>query len=124
MRLLFLDDLRARHDLLHLAIERDQIDVTVVPAFTATQAIKLLQNEPRFDIVSLDYQLGKFTDETGGDVARYIAEFLDEAKRPARINMHSGDDDGCRAMHAILHARGITPQWQTFLISDPARFLR
>jgi CheY-like chemotaxis protein len=107
MRILFLDDMETRHK----HFRRTSLgNVEIVPAWTADEAIKLLQ-EQEFDIVSLDHDLTELqtlgfmdAEKTGYSVACFIAE-MPEEKRPKVVVVHSLNPSGAVRMMQALEGK-------------------
>lgn len=103
LRVLVLDDDDTRHNLFREWLEEHEAH----HVHTAAQAMKALHNEPRFDIVCLDHDLGILSSAPGSDVsgavvAQFIAHGLDEEKQPRRVIVHSWNSVGVRAICGAL----------------------
>ncbi len=111
MNLLFLDDAVERHEKARKAF----IGISITHVRTAWEAIEALKRE-RFDIVSLDHDLGGrvmvMSDEEAGpdgcglDVAKFIVSMRSE-DRPARVYIHSMNPVGGENMARVLASVGI-----------------
>lgn len=113
MRILFLDD----DDTRHRRFAAKAIGHVVAHAYTARAAIRTLETEPPFDVASLDHDLNDVhiaayvsgasvpEEETGAEVARYIAEH--PACWPQLVVCHSFNEPGRRRMGAILRDAGV-----------------
>lgn len=108
MRILVLDDEPARHTLFALAWKGHDI----VQAWTAGEAECHLHGE-RFDLVTLDHDLGPASRGNGLRVTRFIVG-MPEEQRPRQVLVHSSNPVGAQAMlgtlqHAGLSARRVDP---------------
>lgn len=101
MRILVLDDEPARHNLFAAAWGRHDI----VQAWTADEAERALEGD-RFDLVTLDHDLGPTSHQSGLYVARHIAS-MPESSRPAEVFIHSANPVGAQAMMDALVRVGI-----------------
>lgn len=110
MRILILDDDSIRHDMINFIPK----SVEVWHAYDAERAIKLLDGD-RFDLVLLDHDLGKDSDN-GMAVARYIASMPVE-KRPARVIVHSWNVDPAKSMADVLVKSGV---WTRQVVFGPS----
>jgi len=108
MRVLILDDSEERQ----AQFARQWEGHEVVAAVSALEATRALEGE-RFDVVTLDYDLGDFS-PCGSMVAYYIAHDLPVEKRPGRIIIHSGNPYGARDIAARLRDVGIESELQPF----------
>lgn len=107
---LILDDNLARHR------EFDRI-LTGIPrkhVYTAPQAIAALRDNPPFDLVCLDHDLGDFENRflrddpgTGADVALFINLHLDRSKYPKKVMVHSWNTEGAKRMSDLIRRVGI-----------------
>ncbi len=102
MKVLFLDD---DHNRIRKAREYFSEDALFV-AETAPQAISILEKESKFDVVSLDHDLGGKvycpSDEFSGyEVANYIAGMPVE-RRPYRVVVHTYNPAGADNMMRAL----------------------
>lgn len=114
MRILILDDQKARHD--RFAIRLQDQEVTHAYLFSEFTAAL---NGPPFDVVYLDHDLGDAInqeryptmygsrDYDGRDAAEAIAALPVES-RPRTIVIHSWNAYGASAMHVILTRAGFT----------------
>jgi len=109
MRIFILDDNQDRHDGFRKAFSDP--DHVLIHVYTHNQAVKALQDNPAFDVVYLDHDLGDLQDGdkddygrelTGQDVARFIARELDSSKLPGEVIIHSWNPVGARAMLQML----------------------
>jgi CheY-like chemotaxis protein len=105
MRILVLDDERARHILFAAAWGKHH---DIVQAWTADEAEKALDGD-RFDLVTLDHDLGPASRGDGLRVARYIAQ-MPEARQPSRVCIHSANPVGAQAMIDTLLRTAIDVQ--------------
>lgn len=101
MRILVLDDEPARHALFAAVWKGREI----VQAWTADEAERALDGE-RFDLVTLDHDLGPASRGDGLRVARYIAQMPRE-KRPPHVVVHSANPVGAEAMVDTLRRAGV-----------------
>ncbi len=116
-RILFLDDDDVRHSWWERKFPTDQFER--VHAHTIDEFVEAL-NGPKFDVVFLDHDLNdhprfyisKAADGMYGSVylngqdAAHILANIEEAKWPAKVNIHSWNDGGAQAMEYILTSRG------------------
>jgi CheY-like chemotaxis protein len=107
MKILILDDDQTRH----LLLSDQYRDMEQAHVTTAAKAIAAVRSE-RFDVVTLDHDLGDWQhNTTGTDVVRAIVSLPAEA-RPARVIMHTGSSrDGLRCLE-MLRAAGIPSAWE------------
>lgn len=77
-----------------------------VVAANAQEAIKLLDESNRFEVATLDHDLGALDGTTGQDVARHIVS-MEKTKRPGRIYVHSRNNAGAEAILAIFKEAGV-----------------
>ena len=82
--------------------------------WSAEDARRALEDNPRYDLVFLDHDLAvdfavvpAVWGEDGRTVARFIAD-MPEDRRPAMAHIHSSNWGGAMEMEAILAAAGIT----------------
>jgi hypothetical protein len=123
MRILFLDDNPARHNLMDERYPSDEI----IHAYTIDQYREALSSYDHFDMISLDYDLNEFTELgyysticdtygtglcTGLDACGYLIKFLHKA--PEIIHIHSSNGDGARYMIDFLDSRGVPNRWIMF----------
>lgn len=126
VRILFLDDAQIRHDV--FAREHGADDV--VHAFTASEAVRALEENDRFDVVHLDHDLEAehylelscgerevaaagdppFDPGTGMDVVERIVA-MTPGRRPCRVVVHSHNPIGTR-MVALLKEAGVRASWR------------
>lgn len=107
MRILFLDDDENRH----AKHAQENIGRDVTRARTVRECIDAIKNNPPFDLVSLDHDLGGkyYVEEeegTGTEVARWMATEMPPEKRPVRVVIHSYNAAGAQRMEDILLAAG------------------
>lgn len=118
MRILVLDDDEIRHEQF-----RDNLkEHSVVHVYTAEEAGEALAKE-KFDLVYLDHDLQDFqnnpsgygvVEQTGMDVARYIARYLAPQKHPSKVIVHSWNVSGGPRMVSVLRDAGISAVYQPF----------
>jgi CheY-like chemotaxis protein len=128
MRILFLDDSQLRHDLFARSHGGDD----VVHVFTAADATRALDAQPRFDLVQLDHDLAEehalmaseglketpppglpvYSPGTGMEVALHIAALPPE-RRPRRAVVHTHNAIGAE-MVARLERAGVPASWVRF----------
>jgi len=107
VRILVLDDDFRRHDWFDANIlGHDSV-------WSAKEARRALQENPRYDLVFLDHDLAEdysvvpaVWGEDGRTVARFIAA-MPADKRPAMAHIHSSNWGGACEMEAILTAAGV-----------------
>jgi len=107
MKILFLDDDSIRIRQARIDFVKDELSV----AETAGQAIRMLEKNSRYDLASLDHDLGGNiycpSDEVSGfAVAEYISKMHKE-KMPKQVVVHSFNPDGAANMMQVL--QGIVP---------------
>ena len=127
MRILFLDDNHDRHRIFAENYKGNEI----VHVFTASAAQKALLESPRFELVSLDHDLGDFANLNGEPeywvddygrkrefdgqfVAAEVAGLPDEL-RPDHVIVHSVNPEGARRMVQIIERVGIPVRYEPFL---------
>jgi CheY-like chemotaxis protein len=116
MRILFLDDMRVRHDSFDLQLQ--QTGLHAVQAWTGEQAIELLRREG-FDAVLLDHDLGEehYAEHRAGErapsrladgttVADFVAQLPVEL-RPRVAIIHSWNRYGANRMANVLYCAGV-----------------
>ena len=119
MRILFLDDNPARHELMDNRYPSDEI----IHAYTLDQYREALSKYDSFDVISLDHDLNDFTElghtsyigdseGTGRDACGYFMKFLHKA--PAVIHIHSSNGDGARDMMDFLRSHNVSYRWVMF----------
>ena len=119
MRILFLDDDPDRHELMDNRYPSDEI----IHVYTLDAYREALGKYDSFDMISLDHDLNDFTEldyhsyicdseGTGRDACGYLIKFLHKA--PARIHIHSSNEDGARDMMEFLDSRGVKNTWVEF----------
>lgn len=80
----------------------------VVHVSTFAAAVGELETAPDpFTFATLDFDLR--APQTGLDVAEYIAR-MSPSRRPARVEVHSGDDRGAAMMLAVLQGVGVAAE--------------
>jgi len=117
MRVLVLDDEKHRHD--WFKGEARELGWVIRHAWTAEDAIRALDEGPRFDLVFLDHDLAQVAAEAamyatahswgpdGKVVARHLAGPLGLAKRPGHVHVHSWNWGAAEVMEAILKDAGL-----------------
>ena len=120
MRVLFLDDDPERH------AEFMELRPDAVRVWTADEAMAALASE-RFDLVYLDRDLydhgalergiylARGQRDSGETVATFIASQPADA-RPARVIVHSWNDDGAARMVATLKTAGVPVEREIFSV--------
>lgn len=114
MRILFLDDMLVRWELFKAEVHLFNPSFTTIYVQNSDDAISILKNQAKFDVVFLDHDLedahyvtGKGRSEkTGKDVAKFITT-LPRTKMPDLVVIHSWNPDGAEAMKYILATRNI-----------------
>jgi coenzyme F420-reducing hydrogenase alpha subunit len=109
MKVLFLDDMQERHDLVDQSIPAN---AEVTHVYTAQQAIDSIKfNNSRWDVVCLDHDLGQghgLSDNeapTGMEVVDYLLD-LTEEKRPAIVVVHTWNAPAGDRMEEKLRQNG------------------
>lgn len=125
-RILFLDDAQLRHD----AFAQRHLADDVVHVRTAEQAIRALDESPRFDVAYLDYDLAEefyltisggtretpepgdppYAPGTGMEVVEHIVR-MPTQRRPARVIIHSWNPIG-REMLERLQRERVPARWE------------
>jgi len=109
-KVLILDDDPKRH------IEFDRIlkGLSVCHVWTANQAIQALCDNPPFDLICLDHDLGDFRNSQdtadpgdGTEVAAFINLHLDRKHYPKQIMIHSWNTAGAAHMANLIRETGI-----------------
>lgn len=121
MKILFLDDNKERH----AAFRRMSIGDNVDYAFSATEAISMLDKAPEpYDVASLDHDLDEYAqmgqtprELTGEAVAKHIA-LMSATRRPKKIVVHSFNGTGAAKMIAALRDAGVRAFWRIFKVND------
>ena len=121
LRILVLDDDDIRHEWFKEYFK----DHEAQHVYTVNGAITALISDPQYDFVFLDHDLNDHkyestaagmygrTELTGTDVAQFIAEILEPAKKPKQVVVHSWNPDGARRMLGLLKDAGIkTHKWE------------
>jgi CheY-like chemotaxis protein len=128
VRILFLDDAKLRHETFALAHGGDSI----THVFTATEAVRALDELPRFDLVHLDHDLAEehylelseglretpapgdppFDPGTGMDLVDHIIAMPAE-RRPGAVTVHTHNAVG-EAMRARLDEARVPTSWVPF----------
>jgi hypothetical protein len=107
MRILILDDNLDRHNGFRKALS----DHVLTHVYTHNQAVKALEDNPAFDLVYLDHDIGDLQDGdkddygrdlTGHDVALFMVRVLDATKLPEEVIIHSWNPVGARSMLQVL----------------------
>ena len=128
-RVLVLDDMQERHDVLGRMLRARGHEVVAV--YSYAEAVEALKG-PRFDEMYLDHDLEDFAiveldtahgiaiarpnkapEFTGADVAEAIAAMPAE-KHPEHVVIHSWNPEGARRMWIILQRQGIQAVRQAF----------
>ena len=113
IRVFVLDDMQERF-IYFQKWYQDRFDYT--EAKKAHQAIRILRDEPRFDVYFLDHDLeeehyGGYCAATwvgtGKDVCHFIVSELPVEKRPAFVVVHSWNPSGAMEMAHLLSDAGI-----------------
>lgn len=130
MRILFLDDMRVRHDEFNPPAEHE-----LWRAWNGEQALKLVA-EKTFDVMFLDHDLaddhydehrtgnrGFSQSVSGTEVAKAIAE-LPSDRRPKFVVVHSWNSIGGPRMRRILQDAGIPCVWDMFSLNTWQNFVR
>ena len=102
MRALLVEDDALRGRAMKRWLEREGYEVFWRE--TAASALEALMGPTGFDLVSLDHDLGGAA--TGQDVAEAITRMTREL-RPARVEVHTGNDAAADRMLALLRAAGV-----------------
>ena len=110
MRILFMDDMKDRHDLFEETHPEDEI----THVYSHVEAVRAMAALPAFDEAQLDHDLGEGA--TGYDTAVYIANVLPPEKRPGRVIVHSFNTVGAPRMVSVLHAAGVPAAWLMFKV--------
>lgn len=120
MRVLFLDDNESRYRAFKEVLIGSKF-TTVDWATDAIQAIKMLSNNPKYDLVCFDHDLdeehyrawshsGSEADygdiQTGYDVAVFLVTELEEEKHPTYTLVHSFNSDGAKRIASVLNEAG------------------
>ena len=108
MRILFLDDELVRFE----SFERRHPNDDVTWVSSALTCMDRLLVQPKYDLVSLDHDLGSGAD--GKVVARFIADVLSRDKIPSKIIVHSWNGRGAGAMISILYDASIKAEYRMF----------
>lgn len=107
-RWLVLDDTQERHDGFSRMAGRGNI--VIDHAFTATQAICFLREELQYDLCFLDHDLEEFpgyVDETGMEVAQFIALHAEGDRVPKLVVIHSHNAPARERMVQVLTDAGV-----------------
>lgn len=110
-RVLILDDDPQRHETFLRMFASHDIEVR--QAFTAQQAINILNLTDRFDLVCLDHDLGEFSETLigepgcGMDVAEFIFLHIDQKKLPKQVLIHSWNAPAAKRMEETIRGTGI-----------------
>lgn len=122
MKILVLDDDLRRHE----SFKFHLFKYDVKHVYTANQARAALRDEGPWDVVFLDHDLMEahyssadtgnvaVLEETGYEVALYIAEWLEAHQLPKMVVVHSWNPAGTARMIAALSAKSgyKTRRWQ------------
>lgn len=121
MRVLFLDDNENRHKVLKSVIVGTAV-THVDWAQNAEEAIKYLNEKPKYDIICFDHDLSEehysaFIEHgenanygdtmTGYDVAVFLVTELEEDKQPDYAIVHTFNSDGAKRITAALNEAGL-----------------
>lgn len=120
MRIFILDDKPSRLETFKKKYKGN--DLVLVRSFQ--DAVRALRSSPKFDLVSLDYDIADFEPanevgfvgrkKTGLDVAYYIAEDLPEEKRPTKAIVHSLNTQRAPVMQDALERVGIRTEYEPY----------
>lgn len=121
MRILVLDDSLARQEIFKKRLAGHELTHVT----TRDEAIKALNEQPRFDLAYLDHSLGETEGPlnpgllphelpTGMHVVDHITKTLPAEKRPKTCIVHSMDYDPSKEMVARLRDVGIEADRQPF----------
>lgn len=120
MKVLILDDQQARLDGFRKKYKGN--DITLVRSYQ--DALRALRVTPRFDLVSLDYDIADLDQanesgfagkkRTGLDVAYYIAEELPKHKKPTRAIVHSHNVQKAPVMQDALEQGGVRAEYDPY----------
>ena len=115
MRILFLDDDENRHN----KFAQTHIGEYITQVRTVEACIDAIKNNPRYDLISLDHDLGgqvyvEAVEGTGTEVANWMATEMAPEKMPDRVWIHSFNPAGAKRMHDILAAAGIPVRKRPF----------
>jgi len=110
MRIFILDDEALRHDY----FETKYAGHVCVHTYTGEEALTRLRSEPRFDVATLDHDLGPGID--GTEVAKTLVdpERFPPEKLPAVIVVHSFNYYRALGMVSLFQSVGIESRWGRF----------
>lgn len=94
-RILFLDDKDERHDYCN----RNFKTLTIAHAYTVDQAKEIAASQDKFDIFSLDHDLG--TTDNGHDFVMFMST-LPKEKLPDVVVIHSVNEPAAQRMKTTL----------------------
>ena len=122
-RILILDDDGTRH----AAFAARYSDAERVHVHSVAEALAALRDDgPRFDLATLDHDLGEWQIDcygkreiTGLEVAVAIAR-MDEERRPARVVVHSWNPPGALRMLDYLREAGVPCSYEPFAAESDA----
>ncbi|MFW6134743.1 MAG: cyclic-phosphate processing receiver domain-containing protein [Elusimicrobiota bacterium] len=113
MKILFFDDMENRHIKFRQQHSKDEIK----SAFTAKQAISILNEHSPFNEVHLDHDIGGVympSDKNSGlAVAEYISN-MEKYKIPDKVIIHSLNKKGAEKMYAKLEEANINVEYSPF----------
>lgn len=124
MRVLVLDDEPHRHE--WFAAEGATLGWRMNHAWSADEAIQTLEQEPRFHVVFLDYDLAVLADDrrrrdgiwitgpNGAVAAGYLAHLLPLGQRPHHVHVHSWNPLGAEHMEGLLTVAGLNVSRRKF----------
>lgn len=118
-RFLFLDDSDFRHaKMRHIC---SGLGVHLIQVETVNQAILYLTKMPIFDCVFLDHDLDDVgLNETGMEVAEFIANHLNSTKSPRMVVIHSVNAPAAARMEQVLRDGNIPVKRVPFLVNGKA----
>jgi CheY-like chemotaxis protein len=109
-RVLILDDNESRHR----EFQKILADSERTHVWTASQAIDALRDNPPYDLLCLDHDLGDQRNRLlltppgdGADVAVFINIKLEKNKYPKRVLIHSWNPTGAQRMADLIRSVGI-----------------
>jgi CheY-like chemotaxis protein len=109
MRVLIVDDEKIRHEEFDKKLGRMfGNNYESAHAYSANDAIKILEEQQTFDVIFLDHDLG-LDYKNGKDVSEYLK--LHPSKQATDIIIHSGNYSGSMAMQADLPMARYCPLW-------------
>lgn len=115
MRILFLDDNLERWK----SYRFKTIGCVTKHVLTAKQCMLALMNDEKYDLVSLDHDLGGKTfqqekENSGTEVAEFIKHMLPTYKYPDRIVIHSWNPQGAERMMHLIAPTKIPCRYEPF----------